>query len=231
MRDSYWNRFSALDENMNSLHREPPHETVKAALMRGDLHGALRVLIKLNRRELLETVLRCGFTVSESGSTKAIFAHLQPQIVRAARLKVDGFGLHAPQQSNSESHAPQTRPQPASEDDIKPFMAAARYLRDVAYNAHHLVGGNPTGMLFLATRLRPEFQAELLKDRFKLDTDTAKTLVRYAASLPPRHLNEDQTLRVLTYFPAMLEMVNQAKQRISERKGNTVSAPVAHLLV
>lgn len=206
---------------MNSLHREPPHETVKAALMRGDLHGALRVLIKLNRRELLETVFRCGFTVSESGSTKAIFAHLQPQIVRAARLKVDGFGLHAPQQSNSESHAPQTRPQPASEDDIKPFMAAARYLRDVAYNAHHLVGGNPTGLLFLAPRLGPEFQVQQMMDRFSLDRDLAKSLVQNATFYAPRRLNEAQTLQALTYFPGMTHIVTKARERIMERQSVT----------
>lgn len=207
---------------MNSLHREPPHETVKAALVRGDLNSALRVLAKLSRHELLETVLRCGFSMANSKSTNAIFAHLQPQIIKAARLKVDGFGLRdTPHDQDTEQVAIHTTP--AREGEIAPLIAAARYLRDVAYNAHHLVNGHPTGLLFLATRMGHEFQVTQMMDRFGVSRDLARTLVQSATSFAPRRLNEAQTLKALTYFPGIRAIVQTARERVAQRDNTTLS--------
>lgn len=74
----------------------PAHEAISAALKAGDLDAALKVVGSIRRAsELANAVLRAGFGLAEMNSKKDIMDFIGGQMVQAARLKTDGFGLRA----------------------------------------------------------------------------------------------------------------------------------------
>lgn len=78
----------ALRDNRTDL------EKLTAALVAGDPMGALGVLDAIDDVDALrELVLKAGFSLGASGTKDEILAGVGRDLVRAAKAKVDGFGL------------------------------------------------------------------------------------------------------------------------------------------
>jgi hypothetical protein len=78
----------SLQDNRTDL------EKLTAALTAGNVMGALGVLDAIEDVDVLrEVVLKAGFSLGTSGTKDAILAGIGRDLVRAAKAKVDGFGL------------------------------------------------------------------------------------------------------------------------------------------
>lgn len=72
---------------------QKPHDRVRDALKAGQLSEVMNILDGLCKYELMETVLRAGFGLAGTKTKQEIYTHLQPQLVQAAKLKMDGYEL------------------------------------------------------------------------------------------------------------------------------------------
>lgn len=81
------------DTSIDVQPAQKPYERVVCALKAGQLQEALNVLEELDKPQLMEAVLRAGFGLGPTKKKRDIFNDLQPQILLAAKLKMDGFEL------------------------------------------------------------------------------------------------------------------------------------------
>lgn len=88
----------ALRDNRTDL------EKLTAALVAGNVMGALGVLDAVDDVDALrELVLKAGFSLAKSGTKDEILAGIGRDLVRAAKAKVDGFGLRELNNSSQEA--------------------------------------------------------------------------------------------------------------------------------
>jgi hypothetical protein len=81
-------------------------------LLRGDIGAAVDFLGTLKNDDLKEVLLKNGFTIA-FGSANDILKSVQQDLIRAANLKTDGFGLAALDEPKPDPE-PTPEPQPAS---------------------------------------------------------------------------------------------------------------------
>jgi hypothetical protein len=68
-------------------------ERLKKALFDGDLKSAIYGLNELSKAELFTTLLKNGFAMSRSSTVDEIMKFAQDDLIEAAKLKTDGYGL------------------------------------------------------------------------------------------------------------------------------------------
>ncbi|MEX3614435.1 MAG: hypothetical protein VB141_11940 [Burkholderia gladioli] len=68
-------------------------EQLTEATRAGDLAGAYRALQGLTPEDAEKVALQAGFSVISKRNKAEFYTHLQSQIARATRARVDGFAL------------------------------------------------------------------------------------------------------------------------------------------
>jgi hypothetical protein len=96
-------------------------EKLTAALTAGNSMGALGVLDAIDDVDALrEVVLKAGFSLGASGTKDEILAGVGRDLVRAAKAKVDGFGLRELNKATEATQEPASNPsaaEPGADDD------------------------------------------------------------------------------------------------------------------
>jgi hypothetical protein len=93
-----------------------PIDRLKDMLLRGDIGTAVDFLGTLKNDDIKDVLLKNGFTIS-FGTAADILKSVQQDLIRAANLKTDGFGLRALDETPAADLGPTPEPDPTPAPD------------------------------------------------------------------------------------------------------------------
>jgi hypothetical protein len=166
-------------------------EILKGFLTTGNLSAVLSFLKPLNKQDLVQLLLETGFSISGSKTIKEVMDFVSPQLVKAASLKTDGYGLRTPETESNED-LQDLKTKTATPEEITEFVT------DIAE------GKQPKASR-LVVNVASHDKNTKVKNMTSIDIGVARELLIPSAAIHVKNRHPDMDVSDWLYLPEFAE--------------------------